>query len=321
MSSYLESSGVPCLWYYADEGDGDPGNLFYYLSLCARRISRKRTPLPLLTPEYLQGLTTFALRYFEALYSRLKTPFVMVLDNYQRIPAGSVTHEIIRNALGAMPQGMNAFVVSRNSPPAVFSRLYANGRMRLIEYEDLRLTFTETRKVVALQAGRTRFSHESIASLHQATDGWAAGVVLMTEAMKRLGAAFHPRTLTTEEIIDYFGTELFSRLDEDVRDFLLKTAFLPTMTVKTAEKLTDSAKAREILSMLHREHYFTEKSGQGEAVYRYHPLFRAFLLVRMKALLSPEQIDGIRCASARVLEESGQFGGRGRASDRKPGMG
>ena len=67
VSSYLESSGVPCLWYYADEGDGDPGNLFYYLSLCARRISRKRTPLPLLTPEYLQGLTTFALRYFEAL--------------------------------------------------------------------------------------------------------------------------------------------------------------------------------------------------------------------------------------------------------------
>ena len=307
VSSYLESSGVPCLWYYADEGDGDPGNLFYYLSLCARKISRKRTPLPLLTPEYLQGLTAFTLRYFEALYERLKTPFVMVLDNYQTIPAGSVTHEIIRNALGAMPQGLNAFVVSRNSPPAVFSRLYANGRMRLVEYEDLRLTFTETRKVVALQAGRTRFSHESIASLHQATDGWAAGVVLMTEAMKRLGATFHPRALTTEGIIDYFGTELFSHLDEDVREFLLRTAFLPTMTVRTAEKLTDSAKAREILSMLHREHYFTEKSGQGEAVYRYHPLFRAFLLVRMKALLSPEEIDGIRCASARVLEESGQL--------------
>jgi len=306
VSSYLESSGVPCLWYYADEGDGDPGNLFYYLSLCARKLSRKRTPLPHLTPEYLQGLVTFTLRYFENLYSRIKPPFVMVLDNYQRIPSDSVTHEIIRNALGAMPQGMNAFVVSRMRPPSPFSRLYANGRMRLIEYEDLRFTLTETRKVVALQAGRTRFSGESIASLHQATDGWAAGVVLMTEAMKRQGAAFHPRTLTTEEIVDYFGAELFSQLDEDVRDFLLRTAFLPTMTVKTAERLTDSAKAQEILSMLHRDNYFTERSGQVEAIYRYHPLFREFLLSVAHTRFSPEEARAIKREGARALLDLGQ---------------
>ena len=42
-------------------------------------------------------------------------------------------------------------------------------------------------------------------------------------------------------------------------------------------------------------------------LYRYHPLFGAFLLVRIKALLPPGQIDGIRCASARVLEESGHL--------------
>jgi DNA-binding SARP family transcriptional activator len=306
VSSYLESSDVPCLWYYADEGDGDPGNLFYYLSLCARKLSRKRTPLPLLTPEYLQGLVTFTLRYFENLYSRVKAPFVMVLDNYQRIPSDSVTHEIIRNALGAMPEGMNAFVVSRSRPPSVFSRLYANSRMRLVEYEDLRFTFTETRKVVALQAGRTKFSRESIASLHQATDGWAAGVVLMTEAMKRQGATFHPRTLTTDEIIDYFGAELFSHLDEDVRDFLLRTAFLPTVTVKTAEKLTDSTKANEILSMLHRDNYFTERSGQVEAIYRYHPLFREFLLSVAQTRFSPEEVRTIEREGARALLDLGQ---------------
>ena len=306
VSSYLESSGIPCLWYYADEGDGDPGNLFYYLSLCAKRISRKRTPLPLLTPEYLQGLVTFTLRYFENLYSRIKPPFVMVFDNYQRIPADSATHEIIRNALGALPQGMNAFVVSRNHPPSVFSRLHANGRMRLIGYEDLRFTLTETRKVVAPQAGRTRFSQESIASLHQATDGWAAGVVLLTEAMKRQGATFHPRTLTTEEIIDYFGAELFSHLDEDVRDFLLRTSFLSTMTVKTAEKLTGSTKAQEILSMLHRDNYFTERSGQVEALYRYHPLFREFLLTVAHTRFSPGEARAIEREGARTLLDLGQ---------------
>jgi hypothetical protein len=60
--------------------------------------------------------------------------------------------------------------------------------------------------------------------------------------MRHRRAAFHPHTLTTEEIIDYFGTDLFSHLDADLRDFLLRTALLPTMTVKTAEKLRPGMK-------------------------------------------------------------------------------
>jgi ATP/maltotriose-dependent transcriptional regulator MalT len=72
VSSYIEARKLPCLWYQIDEGDTDPATFFYYLGLAAKRAApRKRKPLPLLTPEYLQGISTFTLRYFEELYDRL----------------------------------------------------------------------------------------------------------------------------------------------------------------------------------------------------------------------------------------------------------
>lgn len=83
IASYLDDRKLPCLWYRIDEGDSDVATFFYYMGLAAKNaIPRKRTMLPLFTPEYLQGISTFTLRYFENLFSRFKTPYIIVFDNY-----------------------------------------------------------------------------------------------------------------------------------------------------------------------------------------------------------------------------------------------
>ncbi|MEW6377197.1 MAG: hypothetical protein AB1502_15580 [Thermodesulfobacteriota bacterium] len=75
VASYLDARKVPCLWYQIDEGDSDPSTFFYYMGMAAKRAPpRKRKPLPLLTPEYLQDIPTFTYRYFEELYSRVIPP-------------------------------------------------------------------------------------------------------------------------------------------------------------------------------------------------------------------------------------------------------
>ena len=67
VASYLNYSRRPCAWYQMDLRDADPATFFYYLSLAVKRASpRKRKPIPLLTPEFMPGIETFALRYFEA---------------------------------------------------------------------------------------------------------------------------------------------------------------------------------------------------------------------------------------------------------------
>ncbi|NVM20374.1 MAG: hypothetical protein HWN68_01155 [Desulfobacterales bacterium] len=118
VGSYLQARALPCLWYQVDEGDADPATFFYYMGLAAKMAApRKRKPLPLLTPEYLPGISTFTLRYFEDLYNRLKIPSVLVLDNYQEAPADSAFHEVIRRGLSRIPDGLNVVLLSRSDPP------------------------------------------------------------------------------------------------------------------------------------------------------------------------------------------------------------
>jgi LuxR family maltose regulon positive regulatory protein len=77
VSSYIGDRNTPCLWYQLDKGDADAGTFFYYMREAVKKASpRKRLSLPLLTPEYFQGIPTFALRYFEQIYDRFKAPFL-----------------------------------------------------------------------------------------------------------------------------------------------------------------------------------------------------------------------------------------------------
>jgi ATP/maltotriose-dependent transcriptional regulator MalT len=118
IASWIDSRKIPCLWYRLDEGDSDLSTFFYYLGLAAKKVaSRYKKPLPLLTPEYLLGISTFTRRYFEDLYARLKPPYVLVLDNYQDVPEASPFHDMVRHGLANVPQGV-ADDLSRESSPS-----------------------------------------------------------------------------------------------------------------------------------------------------------------------------------------------------------
>lgn len=105
-ASYVEHSKPAVLWYQVDEGDADAASFFYYMGLAARRAApRRRKTLPLFTPEYALGLPTFTRRWFEQLYSWLKPPFVVVLDNYQLVAADSRVHAVVAGAVEVLPEG------------------------------------------------------------------------------------------------------------------------------------------------------------------------------------------------------------------------
>ncbi len=308
VASYLDSRKLPCLWYQVDEGDADIATFFYYMGLAAEEAApQERTPLPLLTREYLQGIPTFTRRYFENLYARFQPPFFIAIDNYQEVPEESSFHEVIQNGLSAVPPGINVIVISRSAPPPALTRLRASNTLEIIGWEELRFTLEEAKQIIRLKDKR-KLTEDTIAELHEKTQGWAAGLVLLMERAKT--EAVESQTLVSisrEEIFDYFAGEIFNKLDGETRDFLLMTAFLPKMTVQAAEKLTGQSSAERILSRLSRNHFFTVKHPAPEPVYQYHPLFRAFLLVRIKEGLSQEGILHIQKRAAALLEESGQI--------------
>ena len=74
-----------------------------------------------------------------------------MFDNYQEIPSESVIHEIIRAGLSAFPENISSMIISRSEPPAAFAAMDAGNKLRVIGWNDLKLTPEESKGILKLE--------------------------------------------------------------------------------------------------------------------------------------------------------------------------
>ena len=106
-------------------------------------------------------------------------------------------------------------------------------------------------------------------------------------------------------VFDYFVGELLASLAPDLRRAAMVSALLPHMSVPVVTALTGHPKAGRLLDAGYRRHLFVTRSDAGEPVYRYHALFREFLLDRLRAEVAPDELAALRRRAAELLEADG----------------
>jgi len=308
VSSYLEHRRLRHLWYQVDRGDVDAATFFHYLGLAAsREPSLDRGSLPAISSHRGSDIIAFSRRYFRELYRRLTPPFGLVFDNYQEAPLQSPLPLIINIALEEIPRSGSVIVISRSEPPRELVRLRANERIELIGWSDLRLSPKELQSM-ARKRGQI-LSDDASESLHQRTQGWAAGAVLMLEHTKVMGTEAEPPSDDTPQVIfDYVAGEIFNKFEAESQAFLLSSSCLSQMTPDTAERVSGYSKAEALLANLARNDYFvSERIADGERVYQFHRLLSAFLRTRAKQLYAAHEWVKLVRRSGRLLAEAGQF--------------
>lgn len=305
--SYLDARNHPSIWYQIDERDAELSTFFYYMGLAVKNASTSRKrPLPLLTPEYLTGLSQFTLSYFEDLYGRLKEGTFLILENYHHIPDDSPFHEVILKGMETIPEGIHVIVVSRTRPPAGMTRLLAGDSIEILDWDALRLTSEESHGIIRAKV-KEKISRKVSDALHDKSNGWPAGLVLMVEALIKRGIdAGALEGVQLNEIFYYLSSEILLKTDREVQDLLLKTSLFPSMDPLMAERLTGIANADNIFSRLVRDNYFIERHSHINPVYQYHPLFREFLLCRAKESYTSAEVTSLMQKAAVILEEAGR---------------
>ncbi|MBU0991405.1 MAG: hypothetical protein KJ737_02830 [Proteobacteria bacterium] len=307
VGSYIQEGKIPCLWYQMDAGDTDLATFFYYMGEAGKKAApRRKKALPLFTPEYLMGIKAFTLRYFEALFNRLKKPGLIVFDNYHEIPSDSTLHEVMLHAFSMIPSGIHAVVISRNEPHRAFIRLKAGMMMDMLGWEEMKLMEEESKEIIRMRMPGV-LDDETIREIQKMAGGWVAGLTLMTEAMKRKNQLLKViGTSSREEIFTYFAQEVFNGLDEKTRSLMLKTAYLSKMTTAMACELSGEAFTGRILSDMVSCNCFISERFDPLPSYEYHPLYREFLLSRAGEEFSPSEQTVVRRSAAVILEQSGQ---------------
>lgn len=304
VADYLAAIEAPTLWYRVDPGDADPATFFYFLRQCAAAmIAGEQRPLPLLTPEYLSDIPGFARRWFREAFLQLPSGTVLVLDNFQDAGDGVTLHLALVAAFEELPPGANVIVVSRRDPPSAFARAVVNGAIAPVGWNDLRLSAEEA---VAVAASRGQHNPDVIRDAQERSNGWMAGVVLMTER-ETVGRTSRESTQadSLETVFDYFAGLVFDAVPPDVQDVLVRSALLPSVTTHLAEALVGHSNAIDAIDYLCRRNLFVDRTASSIATYRFHPLFHAFLRARARELLSESDRSELAAKGASALEAIG----------------
>ncbi len=297
---YLSERGRPVLWYRVDGRDMDAGAFFHRLREAASQYEIVGAELlPALTGEYAGGERAFARNFTEALFAGTPDGFVLVLDDFQQLPEQASLHALIPAVFDSIPSSRNIFVLSRHDPTAGMARLRANRRIGVLGETELRLEAEETAALVAAWPGMDSNAFP-VEVLHLRMQGWVAGVVLTLERHGE-GLIEEPVSLDTEVIFDYFATEVVAALEPTERELLLATALPDQFDAALAHGLRCSSEALSIIQALLRRNFFIYQEGSA---YRYHPLFRDFLLRLVQREWSHERLTDTRLQAAQMLLES-----------------
>jgi ATP/maltotriose-dependent transcriptional regulator MalT len=308
MASYVKSRKVPCLWYQVDGGDDDIASFFDYFSSAAERfMTDSQFSFPLFRPEYFHSIASFSRRFFRHCLKNLKTPLVVVLDDYHETDPGSVLHEVIGTAITEAPEGITFVILSREEPPGQMQRLLMNRIMGLIDASELKLNMEETLDFANFHS-EMELEATTVKQVYQQTDGWIAGMVLMLEALDTDLDVLKCREMTKGFFFNYFAGEIFQKkMGSTMQEFLMKIALFRTVTTDGARVLTGNDDAGNILSEMSRKQYFVSRKTESNDVYKLHPLFREFLLWKMKERFTLAEIVALRQKAAEWLVAEGEF--------------
>jgi len=308
ISSYLQARNRTCLWYQVDSRDSDIANFFWYLKIAAKRVSRgSNNELEDYTSAYHGAPDIFAARYFEKLYASLPPNFLIILDDYHLAKGDADLDATVAMAIGLLPEHGNIAVVSREQPSPAYCRLLGNEMLQLIGWDDLRLTPEEMRGISSLR--QSKHPKSCLKHIESISDGWAAGLIFQLQHNHSDSSDDMPVNANGHEgLFGYFANEVLDRQEPESQTIVMQLALLPAMTQDMARRLTDSDRAISILKWMHRNNNFVELQELELPVYRFHPLFRDFLLDRLRRHLATPELHKLEKKAALLLEEHGYTG-------------
>ncbi|MEW2404149.1 LuxR C-terminal-related transcriptional regulator [Streptomyces sp. NPDC046862] len=293
----------PVAWLTVEAGDRRPGVFWAYV-LQALRSGGVPVSYEVGFPADPSRVDRGLLTALAAELSGRDEPVVVVLDEYDRVPAPEIAEQL-EFVLHHAGQGMRLVLVTRTEPLLPLHRYRAAGE--LTEVRAAELAFTPEETVALLELHGLTLPVPAARTLVDRTRGWAAGLRLCALAARE---SADPELYLKEfeagrsAVADFLLAEVLKRQPEETQDLLLRVSVLERFCPELANALTGRTDAEPLLLGLHRANAFVE--DLGHSWYRLHPLFgeilRAHLRVRLPGL-EPE----LHRRAARWLRSTGSL--------------
>lgn len=297
IADYLRDQPRPFIWYQLDHTDADP---IVFLNYVAQGIKGIEPGFGEALFPYLADANEELIRHPERgadllineILGSIEQPFILVLDDYHHIGRETLVHKIVDRILQYSSELLHLMITTRDLPPLAIMRRRTQAAALVVTRDDLLFTDAEVRDLFKKTLD-IDLKDDEITAYRDRTQGWITALQLVrqvaekeqdTNGLSRPGLS-EMLQRSEKDIFDYFAEEVFSREDAETQELLLYLSLLETLPLEQCSLLFPNMRCSAALPELAQKNVFLTAAGDGgtSEEYRFHPLFRDFLLRRLRS--------------------------------------
>lgn len=270
--------GIATAWMTVDEADNDTARFLSCLSSAVQRVCPQMTSVVRRADQESSNVPgELALALIDTIRSS-SASFALFIDEFEVVENSSVL-SLVKEIIAHLPSGGRLVIASRTVPDLGLGRLRTKEQLLEIGQSDLRFSYHESRELVSQKRG-VALHEAQMAKLHQCTEGWVTALSLASVTLERKldpGRFISTFDGTCVSIADFLAEDVVSSLPPSLRDFLLKTSILPTLSAPLCDAVCERDNSAEMLAVAERQNLFLSPLDDKRVWYRYHGLFSDFL--------------------------------------------
>ena len=275
---WVEQREVLAAWFSVDKYDSDLKRFWSYV------IESLNTVLPGISSKFFGHLSTLDEMPIETVITiligelgKFLQDIILVIDDYHLVDLATI-HESICFFIKHLPMNMHLVIISRSAPPFLTMRMNLTGQVKELKMHNLQFSRKEIADLYSQSS--VHLSEGEIEKLAACTEGWAAGLYLILDLVRREGN--FPNLMTYlkgnhHHIATYLKEEVASFWNEETREFMMKTSILDSISASLCDAVMGKSGSEEILKGLFAQNAFIISIDDEGYWYRYHHLFSEFL--------------------------------------------
>ena len=223
-------------------------------------------------------------------------------------------HKLLRQLLEYPPSQMRLLLLTRRDPPLQLPRLRSLGQLTEIRLADLHFSKRETRAMLRT-AMQLDASDEAIANLQREMEGWAAGLRLVSLALRH---SEHPDSALCElrggvqSAREYLVQEVLDRESPPMRSGLLAASILERFCPSLVDALCplgptsggDCVDGESFVHELQKSNLFAIALDSRGKWFRYHHLFQEVLRAELTRREDPSTINALHIRASEWFESN-----------------
>ncbi|GAX89439.1 BTAD domain-containing putative transcriptional regulator [Effusibacillus lacus] len=299
-------------WYTVEEGERDTLQFLFYLIHSLKTVDSRIGDRSLRLLKELDSTVSVIQRCMTMLLNDLAEyapdPSILVLDDLHTVADAEGIQTIVEMLIRYLPPHVHLVIGTRRGLdyPSV-RRLQSTFDLLAVTKQDLRFTAEEIAELFEEQYGIT-LSEDQLKDLQEQTEGWIIALQMIWKGLEKgieLTQLWKAQPETGRQLFHYLAEEVFDRQPEEIQQFLFHSCILERLEPDICDFLTDRGDSAQLLVQLERDGLFV--AGLGHGHYRYHRLFRQFLLTHFLLNGREEQWRSLHRKAAGYYLEKGDI--------------